>query len=605
MPIEHVLQFFGSRSGLYTTIFSVAQKRSGWRLSKPFLRTKILSALTFYAFGMFVLSAVARADVAAQFTSSYANCPSNYYAFGPCTEGLNDISASFTLNQNGTIAASVSSGYYGGDVQGFGVKNIRGFGINLVDPFTTQTFPNAGFQATTWGTVFGQMSIGFRMAQGALLSNTASWTIGVPGQFTSISDAVKLNDQGFNIFAEVFSQWPTGHTFYYGGQLVKADSPPPPPPPPPPPSCTPPQIVQGNACVAPSLSPFVAKILKFANAGSDSSEGYSLSFDGLKFVIELPIYIKSAVSGVSDVVDKIIRAINSVWSAADITDQYGHKYDFEFNVKRVNDPQAGVSTIYFANIVGATNPACRSELFGLFANTDDCNVPKVNDNQMWLYSTVQQFCYLGNDYTKVIDCQPLPNAEIIKCMNADGSLFLDSTGQSRDCYDFTYAKYSGPQVVGLPFIAAHEFGHLLGLPDEYPFTLDPTNIALVAWCKVNGIALNDCGRYKLCFEKSADFPLSKCEAKGIMDFLDFSLTTQERYYDYVFEDLTKATPGFNWTFGFSGLGGVSPPPDGLLVPELFELPFQAASVEVPAPPTLALFAIGFACLYVQRRRRRD
>jgi hypothetical protein len=82
----------------------------------------------------------------------------------------------FTLNGNGTIAASLVS-YVG---------TIYGFGFDSATHYTSFGFVGGTAQDTSWGDYYGTHRSGFY--SNGLTSVT--WTFGVAGQFTSVYQAI-------------------------------------------------------------------------------------------------------------------------------------------------------------------------------------------------------------------------------------------------------------------------------------------------------------------------------------------------------------------------------------------------------------------------------
>ena len=130
--------------------------------------------------------------------------------------------------------------------------------------------------------------------------------------------------------------------------------------------------------------------------------------------------------------------------------------------------------------------------------------------------------------------------------------------------------------------AAHEFGHLLGLPDEYP---PDRNLA---------------DPFTPCYRTLSN-PREGCalgEEVGIM--ADAAFPVQQRYFDYLFSSLDNLTPGFQWTFGYSPTWNDGQPlPYSLPILDGLELP-PSGTNGVPEPGTAAL-AI-FALLAIVRSR---
>ena len=105
----------------------------------------------------------------------------------------------FTLNGDGTIAAVVNS------LAG----NILGFGFDSATP----NLPESGFSPLDepvnpygWNDMYGDHLSGF-LATG--LHDTISWTIGTPGSFASVSDALTGTGSAYDFFLLTTSgdQW--------------------------------------------------------------------------------------------------------------------------------------------------------------------------------------------------------------------------------------------------------------------------------------------------------------------------------------------------------------------------------------------------------------
>jgi hypothetical protein len=157
------------------------------------------------------------------------------------------------------------------------------------------------------------------------------------------------------------------------------------------------------------------------------------------------------------------------------------------------------------------------------------------------------------------------------CRNPDGSVYLDAGGNSFLCYDVGVAQ---------PAIAAHEFGHVLGLPDEYPAA--PGSVAR---------------RDTLCV--TYGLPASQCTDVGVME--DLGAPPQERYFDVLFASLDGLTPGFSWTFGMAPgwTGGISPELATLI--REFEIPVPIDGSAVPEPPSIMLVLVAVMGLVRARR----
>ena len=124
-------------------------------------------------------------------------CPSGYcsaatadgHPIGP-TSTVDPVGqVTFTLNGNGTIAASLID---------YGPATILGFGFNSSgNTFETGWTNGTPGTAFGWGDGFGYQYGGF----GGFGASQESWTIGNPGDFTSVSQAL---DGGSNSIVEFF-----------------------------------------------------------------------------------------------------------------------------------------------------------------------------------------------------------------------------------------------------------------------------------------------------------------------------------------------------------------------------------------------------------------
>lgn len=303
--------------------------------------------------------------------------------------------------------------------------------------------------------------------------------------------------------------------------------------------------------------------------------GTNITLDVLshKFTVDLPIYLQSALTGLGELADTWIAGINKAWSWFDAKDQNGVKYDFDFNAHLVQDKSEATSIINVVNKVGSPNPPCRFNSTLMLQS--DCPIPRVSitSPEMEMYGTIEAFCYTDETRTRVSNCKEDGTAPLMLCLNADGSVFTDGTLEIFQCRNITATQN---------YIAAHEFGHILGLPDEYA----PSSPGIL--CKtLLGLSL-------------FGIPESECLGTGLME--DIKMPTQERYYDYLFQNLSGNTPGFNWTFGLSPDWTNDFPSElgGLVA--LFESPIQTNLATVPEPGSLLIFVTsGLVLIFVRRR----
>ena len=331
----------------------------------------------------------------------------------------------------------------------------------------------------------------------------------------------------------------------------------------------------GDAPPPPTPTPFGPVDVPSPISGdfNSNAKGYTLSLDESRFLVDFPIYLNTALAGssVDTFVDSLISGINKTWSSVDVKDQYGTKYDFDFKAHLEDDQSKSFSTIHLSGLTGSNFPPCRPTIG---SPPPDCvGVPLVANNTMEMFTGNQSFCYVDPKASSrvLLSCDanpPVSGKTLIPCVNPDGSPFLDK-GKSIMCYDTGAVQ---------PLIAAHEFGHLLGLPDEYGQR--PKNIL--------------CDRYGL--------DASKCVDGGLMEALN--LPPVERYFDVLFLNLDDFTPDFKWTFGLAPGWESDVPPELVDILDTFELPAQISSEAVPEPSTAALLALGALAFGVTRRYRR-
>jgi hypothetical protein len=94
----------------------------------------------------------------------------------------------FTLNGDGTIAASMVSA---GD-------SILGFGFDsAASDLPESNFSTAPDNADGWGDLYGDQPSGFRCGA---CGTTETWTIGTPGEFTSVFQALDGNSSSHPFF---------------------------------------------------------------------------------------------------------------------------------------------------------------------------------------------------------------------------------------------------------------------------------------------------------------------------------------------------------------------------------------------------------------------
>lgn len=116
-----------------------------------------------------------------------------------------DITATFTLNADGTIAATADS--TGGA--------LAGFAFNSAGSTHYASHDFSGNQNdTSWGTSFGNFSSGWYNFWTPVAD--VSWTIGSAGQFSSVSQLFGANGSGYEVFAY------TSSGTQYGGNAVAA-----------------------------------------------------------------------------------------------------------------------------------------------------------------------------------------------------------------------------------------------------------------------------------------------------------------------------------------------------------------------------------------------
>lgn len=123
--------------------------------------------------------------------ASFADSLIGYFDLDP---SLNTIAPTgqviFTLNGNGTIAASLTS---------YGPNNIFGFGFNSV----AANLPESGFSPTApdnpfgWFDSFGYQPSGFLCSACGL---TESWVIGNPGDYSSVWQALGGSTSSVDFF---------------------------------------------------------------------------------------------------------------------------------------------------------------------------------------------------------------------------------------------------------------------------------------------------------------------------------------------------------------------------------------------------------------------
>jgi len=96
----------------------------------------------------------------------------------------------FTLNGDGTIGATLID-YGSSTILGFGFNSAA---VNLPESNFTPTNPDNPFG---WVDIFGRQSSGFLCSQCAL---TESWTIGNPGDYTSVRQVLNGGSQSLTDF---------------------------------------------------------------------------------------------------------------------------------------------------------------------------------------------------------------------------------------------------------------------------------------------------------------------------------------------------------------------------------------------------------------------
>ena len=318
----------------------------------------------------------------------------------------------------------------------------------------------------------------------------------------------------------------------------------------------------------PSIAPFGPIDVPFRMVGDHGAPGYSISFMNSAFTVDFPIYLDSTADSTSirilSLLDGWVATINDLWSSREVVDQYGRSYPFSFNARLTNDRTVSLTTLRLHDVVGSDNAACRSDGSREAALSSgvsydlvfaDCPIPSVYENVMYMPTSLQSFCLDGK-------CEP---SRIVECRGLDGTAVPLSI-----CEDLN-GDY-------LRRVAAHEFGHLLGLPDEYPPSGD---------------------RERLCIE-APNLGLD-CTDDGLMYRIRFDPV--DRYFEYLFSNLDTLTPGFELSF-VPDPDWISPSP----LPNregLFEISPDVASATVRSPSTLLLLEIGCLSLilYTVVRRR--
>jgi hypothetical protein len=108
---------------------------------------------------------------------------------------------SFTLNPDGTIAASLVS--FGASIIGFGFDSVP---INLPESGFAPTAPDNPFG---WVDMYGYQHSGFLCNSCGL---SESWTIGNPGDFTSVLQALGggTSTYAFFLIDSQFQEWAAG-----------------------------------------------------------------------------------------------------------------------------------------------------------------------------------------------------------------------------------------------------------------------------------------------------------------------------------------------------------------------------------------------------------
>jgi len=120
---------------------------------------------------------------------------------------VSDITATFTLNADGSIGATASS--TNGGLVGFA------FSSSGNAHYVSQDF-SSDASDTSWGTGFGSFSSGWVTNSWPATATSVDWTIGSAGQFSSVSQLFAANGNGYELFAY------TNSGTQYGGNAVSA-----------------------------------------------------------------------------------------------------------------------------------------------------------------------------------------------------------------------------------------------------------------------------------------------------------------------------------------------------------------------------------------------
>lgn len=116
----------------------------------------------------------ARADSLTANFNSYRGKPYDYASWG---------SLNLALNPDGTIAANLAANW-----------PVLGFGLDSATTLSESNF-SAGTTVNTWGwndATYGRFASGFSFCQ-PYPATPLSWTIGTPGEFTSVRDLLDGN----------------------------------------------------------------------------------------------------------------------------------------------------------------------------------------------------------------------------------------------------------------------------------------------------------------------------------------------------------------------------------------------------------------------------